>query len=131
MAAVKYSRNPNGCRITNGTDCACLSTISLIDSVPLTSTTPTSANPSTSSYETTWAPPRSAPSSEYFDPDDQPPSTTPYTPSELARMRYSNATGMSWLLQSSTRPAMVIGGPIGITAKDASAATTEMPGATG
>ena len=73
--------------------------MSPIDSVPLTSTTPTSASPSTSSYETTCAPPRSAPSSEYFEPEAQPPSTTPYTPSELTPIRYSRATGMSWMIR--------------------------------
>src|SRR5437879_6367840 len=117
--------------MTDGTDCDCLSTMSLIDSEPLTSTTPTSARPSTSSYDTTCAPPRKAPSREYFDPEDQPPSTMPYTPSELAPIRYSRATGMSWMIRSIVRPPMVIGGPIGMTAKDASAAISDIPGASG
>src|SRR5216683_2569425 len=46
-------------------------------------------------------------------------------------MRYSSATGMSWMIRSIWRPAMVMGGPMAITAKDANAATNEMPGASG
>src|SRR6202162_1292830 len=41
--------------MTNGTERACWATMSLTDKLPLTSTTPTSASPRTSSYETTCA----------------------------------------------------------------------------
>src|SRR5215467_13216777 len=68
IAAVKYSRKPSGCSSTYQTELFCCRTISLTDIVPLTSTTPTSARPSASSYETTCAPPRSEPNSEYFEP---------------------------------------------------------------
>src|SRR5688500_8196030 len=62
----------------------CRSTISFSSSVPATSTTQRTDSVSASSYEIICAEERMAPSSEYFEPDDQPPSTRPYTPSEAS-----------------------------------------------
>src|SRR5919199_3714535 len=122
---------PSGWKITNGTERAWASTMPLTESVPLTITTPTRARPSTSSYDTTWAPPRSAPSKEYFEPLDQPPNTTPYTPSELAPIRYTTATGMSWITSGIWKPPRFQVGPMGMTAKAARAAIKEITGASG
>ena len=83
-AAIKNRMKAIGWTRTNQTECDCTSTIPPSESVPLTITTLTIETPRISSYETTWAAARSAPSSEYFDPEPQPPSTSPYTPRLLA-----------------------------------------------
>ena len=57
--------------------------------------TPRTASPNAASYDSSCAVERTAPSSGYFEPDDQPASITPYTPSpDIARMN-SAPTGRS------------------------------------
>ena len=64
---------------------ACCSTISCVESVPAWISTPRMARPNAASYESSCADARTEPSSGYFEPDDQPASMTPYTPSPTSR----------------------------------------------
>src|SRR4051795_9629938 len=58
-----------------------------VDSEPVTSTTAATDRLRAASYETIWADARTAPSSGYFDPDDQPASITPYTAIDVTPSR--------------------------------------------
>jgi hypothetical protein len=65
----------------------CELTICEVDIDPAMMNTLTSDRPIESSYEMTCAVERTAPSSGYVEPEDQPPSTMPYTPTDAhARM---------------------------------------------
>src|SRR5205814_5803661 len=65
---------------------ACCAAILCVDSVCACTRTPRIASPNAASYESSCAVERTAPSSGYFEPDDQPASITPYTPSpDIAR----------------------------------------------
>ena len=69
--------------------------MSCVESVCAWMSTPRIASENAASYESSCAVERTAPSSGYFEPDDQPASITPYTPRpDIARMN-SAPTGRS------------------------------------
>ncbi len=99
----------------------CASTIVCIDSERENSSGPMSARPTATSYETSWADDRTAPSSAYFEFDDHPARTMPNTPIDDTE-RISNRP----MLTSATvaQPA-----PNGTSASSPSAAPVAMTGA--
>src|SRR3712207_5286820 len=105
------------------------STIWAVDMDPAMMNTRTRDRPIASSYEITCAVERTEPSSGYVDPEDQPPRTIPYTPTDAHARTYSVATGRSVSCSGVVTPNTVTDGPNGITAKVSSAQNTEIIGA--
>src|SRR3954467_3018938 len=86
-----------------------------VDIEPDSMNTATMDRPIATSYEIICALDRSAPSSGYAEPLDQPASTTPYTPSDdIARMN-STLTGRSVSCSGVVVWPIVTAGPNGIT----------------
>src|SRR3954454_7595834 len=90
-AGSQYHCDTNECQSCHD----CWSTIDRVDNVPARMSTPRMPRPNAASYDSSCADARTEPSNGYFDPDDQPASITPYTPSpDIARI-HSAPTGMS------------------------------------
>src|SRR5205814_2352835 len=91
--------------------------------------TATIDRPMATSYEIIWALDRRPPSSGYVEPDAQPPSTTPYTPSEEQASTTSTDTEVSVSCSGVWWPKTETTGPSGITENAVNAVTVEITGA--
>ncbi len=108
---------------------SCCTAIWCVDSVWAWMSTPRIASPNAASYDSSCAVDRTAPSSGYFDPDDQPASITPYTPSpDIARMN-SAPMGRSATWRNVRWPRIETVPPIGITQNMRNAGMIERYGA--
>src|SRR4051794_31954299 len=129
ITAKKKTSIPASCGMKNQIVAPCLLTMSTRLSDWPIRTTPSTERASDTSYDTSCAHVRIAPSSEYFDSEAQPPRIAPYTPSEPranSRIRPIETFAISpftWWCEI-CQPA-----PHGMTANAASAATIEMTGA--
>ena len=77
MPAAKKTSRPTSWGTAYQTVSCCLSTISVSESEPAMSTTPSTESASATSYETSCAQVRIDPSSAYFESEAQPPMMNP------------------------------------------------------
>src|SRR6266540_80309 len=107
----------------------CLATMAVNDSVPAYMRTDTSARPIPTSYEIICALERIDPSSGYFEPLDQPASTTPYTEIELMASTHRMPMSRFASRNGTNRPNRWTPVPNGITANARNAGTIAATGA--
>src|SRR5579875_1800207 len=100
-----------------------------VDMVSQSRNTATSESPIATSYEIICAAERNAPSSGYVEPEDQPDSTIPYTPSDEHANTISAPAGRSVSCNGVWWPAIDTIGPNGITENARNAGTAESTGA--
>src|SRR3954468_18649397 len=109
--------------------CRCWNTICDVDMLSANRNTATIDRPIATSYEIIWAAERRPPSSGYVDPDAQPESTMPYTPSEEQAKTTRTPTGRSVSCRAVWWPNIDTSGPKGITENARNAGTAERTGA--
>src|SRR6478736_664267 len=107
----------------------CEATMPLVDRVPEKMKTATIDRPIAISYEITCAAERSAPSSGYVEPLDQPDRMMPYTPIAEQASTTSTPTLRSVSCSAVSLPAMETVGPNGTTENARNAGTAETIGA--
>src|SRR5690349_18027233 len=107
----------------------CAVTIPDVDIVPAKTNTATIDRPIATSYEIICAAERSPPSSGYVEPDAQPDSTMPYTPSDEHANTTSTPTGRSVSCNGVWCPNSDTIGPNGMTENARNAGTADRIGA--
>src|SRR5262245_38103543 len=111
IAGSQYQSLKNVCQLVP----AWSLTMPRVESVPARRSTPSSESPSAASYDSSCAVARTEPSSGYFEPDAQPASMIPYTPTpDIARI-HSAPIGGSATCRYVSCPNIDTWPPIGMT----------------